>query len=86
MIRALATVDQVIDALGGTSAVARLVGKWPSAISNWRVRGVMPADTLLVISNALKAIRKNAPPSLWDVADGKAPKSRKQKQRSSAKV
>jgi hypothetical protein len=36
----LGSIDNVIDALGGTHAVARLTGVSPQAVSSWRKRGL----------------------------------------------
>lgn len=38
------TVDQIIDALGGTGKVADALGLSPSTISSWRARGSIPAE------------------------------------------
>lgn len=64
-IRKLSTVDEVIDALGGTAAVARLTGGRMQAVSNWRDRGGFPPRTHLLFSQELKAIGCEAPPALW---------------------
>jgi hypothetical protein len=44
MTTPLTTAGEVIDALGGTSAVAEIFDVWPSAVSNWRKLG-FPAWT-----------------------------------------
>lgn len=38
-----ATVGELIDALGGTGAVARLIGVVPGSVSNWRAADRIPA-------------------------------------------
>lgn len=38
----LATVDDLLDALGGTGAVADLLGIGASTVSNWRAAGEIP--------------------------------------------
>lgn len=53
MAREIATIDDVIDQLGGTSAVARLTGRPAQAVSNWRRRGKAPPEAYLIISRAL---------------------------------
>lgn len=63
----LQTSDEVIDALGGTTAAAKLVGKLPQSINNSRRSGRLPADTFLIFSEALKARSKRAPTSLWGI-------------------
>lgn len=37
------TASEVIDALGGTTATAKIFGVLPSAVSNWRAAGMFPA-------------------------------------------
>jgi hypothetical protein len=63
----LETVDQVIDALGGTCAVARRTARDPRAVSNWRMRGKLPADTYPILVHDLAAKGRKAPPALWGV-------------------
>ena len=43
----LKSVDDIIEALGGTSAVAKRAGVSPSAVSNWRALGSIPAEYFL---------------------------------------
>lgn len=38
------TVDDVIEAIGGTAAVAALLGIGKSTVSSWRARGSIPAE------------------------------------------
>lgn len=38
----LTTTEQVIEALGGTTAAAEWAGMGPSGISNWLARGIPP--------------------------------------------
>ena len=59
------TVGDIIDALGGTRAVATLTGFGSSAVSNWRSRGRIPAELYLVFSEALAALNKRADPALF---------------------
>lgn len=65
----LTTADDVIDALGGTSATGRLTGKSPKAVSNWRKRASLPSDTYLIMSRELAALGKAAPASLWGISE-----------------
>lgn len=37
-------VGQVIDAIGGTGAVAELLGVRPSTVSSWKARSSIPAE------------------------------------------
>jgi hypothetical protein len=63
--RVLGTAGAVIDALGGTFAVARLTAKTPQEISNARRRGRLPPSTILVLREVLVARNIYAPASLW---------------------
>jgi hypothetical protein len=58
------TPGDVIDRLGGTVAVAKLMGTDPRAVSNWRVRG-LPPETFHAMDGLLRAKGLHAPPSLW---------------------
>lgn len=62
----LVFTSPVIDALGGTSVVARLTGRGPSAVSNWRLRPRFPPNTYLAMSQALLVQGSFAPAWLWD--------------------
>jgi hypothetical protein len=50
----LRTVDDVIGALGGTTAVAKLCGTTLAAVSNWRLRRKIPSEKFLVFEAALR--------------------------------
>jgi hypothetical protein len=50
----LRSVDDIVDALGGTGAAAELVGLGRSAISNWRARGTIPAENFLTVASELE--------------------------------
>lgn len=58
------TADEVIDVLGGTRAVARLMGVDDRVVSNWRERG-LPPETFVALTSKLKEKNLDAPPSLW---------------------
>jgi hypothetical protein len=62
----LQTTNEVIDALGGTSKVARLLGRPMNDVSNWRSTGKFPPKTFLAI-RALLAPGYTAPPPLWQM-------------------
>lgn len=62
---ALTTTASVMEALGGTSAVAALTGREYRAAFNWRSFENFPADTYLVMTTELAKHGKSAPPSLW---------------------
>ena len=63
--RELSTTAEVIDALGGISAVARLTSRKYSAAFNWKNFVKFPADTYVVMQAALGAAGCAAPASLW---------------------
>ena len=52
----LKSVDDVIEALGGPTKAAGMIGVGASAVSNWRTRGEIPPEHFLVIGEALNAI------------------------------
>lgn len=66
MSKRINTVDEVIDTLGGTGAVARMLGVDDRLVSNWRRpdRG-LPAYTYVALIKALEAKGFSAPSTLW---------------------
>jgi hypothetical protein len=67
--RLLKTAEDVIAALGGATATARLTGRKPQHVWNWKNTGRLPADTFLIVSEELKSSGKSAPPALWGIAE-----------------
>jgi hypothetical protein len=67
----LLTTDDVIRALGGGSALGRLVGRTPQSVNHWRgaERGKFPAWTFLIIQAALRERGLKAPATLWGVEE-----------------
>ena len=63
----LKTVNDVIDALGGTSAVARLTARKPQHVSNWRSEKRIPAAKYLKMQAHLRGRRLSAPSTLWGI-------------------
>jgi hypothetical protein len=61
----LSTTDDVIDALGGIPAVMELTGSTYKAVFNWKGFSSFPSKTYLVMTDALVALGKTAPASLW---------------------
>lgn len=61
----LNSIDDVIEALGGATAVASLVGVGVSAVSNWSKRGRISQDNFMIIRDALAAKGKEAAPSVF---------------------
>lgn len=64
-MRYLTTVADVVDALGGNAAVARMTGRTPNAVTNWRARLNFPPDTFVALTAALAEAGCVAPASLW---------------------
>ena len=67
----LLTTDDVIDALGGNEAVAKIVGTTPNAVRNWRgrLRGKFPTDTYEAFRLSLKREGLKAPLALWGMKE-----------------
>jgi DNA-binding transcriptional regulator YdaS (Cro superfamily) len=61
----LNSVDEVIEVLGGTGAVASLVGMSSPAVSNWSKRGRISHRSSMIIRDALAALGKEAAPSVF---------------------
>ena len=61
----LETTTAVIDALGGTSATARILGCGMQRVSNWRHVANFPSDTYPVITRALAERGFQAASHLW---------------------
>lgn len=56
-----ATANTIIDALGGTSKVARLCAVTTGAVSQWRDNGI-PAARLMYLKVIRPAVFKDEPP------------------------
>lgn len=65
--RELKTVDQVIDALGGTTAAATFTGRKVQHVSNWRAYGKLPSNTFLTVSQELERLGFKAEPEIWGI-------------------
>lgn len=61
----LCSVDEVIEALGGTTAAASVAGVSAPAVSNWRERSAIPPEYFLRIRDALEAGGKAISPSVF---------------------
>ncbi len=79
-LRAIKTVDDVIDALGGTSATAKLMKLKPQHISNWRAEKRIAARTYRVMERHLQDRNLKASSVLWGITE--PPRRRKAKQKS----
>lgn len=59
------TVDDIVDALGGTVAVARELNISPSVVSMWRTRGAVPPQRHDTVGGLLKRRRIKFDPALF---------------------
>lgn len=63
----LKSTSDVIEALGGIHAVAKLVGaRTPTVVNNWRRRG-FPARFYPKMNHALASAGLTAPSKLWGI-------------------
>jgi hypothetical protein len=65
----LSSSKDVVDALGGIAAVAAMTGRGYSAIAMWRMSGVMPANTYVLLKKELRSRGLSAPDSLWGMTE-----------------
>ena len=65
--KSLPTAASVIDALGGTTAAAKIGETTPQQMTNARTRNRLPYPTFLVLTDALSALGKSADPRLWGI-------------------
>lgn len=65
----LSTTREVMDVLGGTTAVAKLTGRTYAAAFNWLDFKTFPSNTYVAMTDALAAKGKTAPASLWGMVD-----------------
>ncbi len=68
----LSSVGDVVATLGGTKAVADMVGRGSSAVSMWKHRQALPAFTFVILKSALAVRGFTAPDSLWNMAEANA--------------
>jgi hypothetical protein len=61
------TFEDVMTALGGNGPVGDLTGAKASTVSMWKKAGSFPSNTFLVMGEALSAMGKSAPASLWNM-------------------
>jgi hypothetical protein len=59
------TADEVIELLGDVEGLAELASTTTNAVYNWKSGGKFPADTYLLIQDALETLGKIAPDDLW---------------------
>lgn len=68
-VHELQTASAVIDALGGTAATARLTGRKAQHVTNWRAANRLPANTYIVLNEALTERGLNASPKVWGMVE-----------------
>ncbi len=61
----LASVDEIIERLGGTARAAELAGVTPAAVSNWRFRKQIPSNKYIHINQALTRLGSAASPDVF---------------------
>lgn len=61
----LHTTTDVIKALGGPAAAAKITGRKYSAAWNWTKNTTFPSNTFLSMRAALEKRGYTAPPALW---------------------
>lgn len=64
-LQTVTTFSEVMAVLGGNQGVGELTGAKPSTLSMWRKAEAFPSNTYVVITEALRAVGKTAPASLW---------------------
>ena len=69
IMTSIETTTEIIDALGGNVAVARLTSSTAKAVSNWRGFGKFPANTFLIIKAELMRLGASAPDHLWSMRE-----------------
>lgn len=78
MRQKLTTFDQVADALGGLTALARLTERKLTAVSNWRCQHRrFPTRVYLVIEAALNKRGMSAEPSLFGLEQPKRSRNKR---------
>ena len=63
------TATDIIDALGGNAAVARLTSSTAKAVSNWRAFDRFPSNTFLLLKSELMRLGISAPDHLWSMRE-----------------
>lgn len=71
-MKKIESAEEVVTALGGTHAVAKLTGRGVTAVCNWRARKIFPSNMYATMSDALRRGGHEAPRSLWRMTEAKA--------------
>ncbi len=61
----LKSVEDVVEAVGGTFAAAALTGVTPPAVSNWKERRFIPSEYFALFSDKLTRLGKEADRSVF---------------------
>jgi hypothetical protein len=69
-VERITTANEAIDKLGGTGAVAAMVGISAQAVSNWRAKGNIPPEYYLLLSAALVATGASVDPQVFGLRQG----------------
>jgi hypothetical protein len=64
-LRTLSTVNDIIDQLGGNYVFVNALKVSSQAVSNWRAKNHLPANTYLFIQAELAKRSLTAPAKLW---------------------
>lgn len=66
-LKKLSTAARIVDVLGGNGPVASLTGRKTQHVTNWKTAGTLPANTYLVLKDALARKGYTASPKLWGI-------------------
>lgn len=61
------SVDGIVEALGGNKIVCHAFHTSSQAVSNWRAKNRLPADTYVAVRQQLIRLRLQAPDILWNM-------------------
>lgn len=70
MVKVIETIDELIDAMGGTGEAARWAGTTDACVSNWRAREYLPSGYHLRALIWMNEHSYKAAPSLFGLNDG----------------
>lgn len=68
----LQSAADVIEALGGLTAVAELTASQYKAVANWKAFNAFPPKTYVAMIAALRRAGRSAPASLWGMVSAQA--------------
>lgn len=64
-MKIIKTSSEVIDALGGTTAVAKMTNNTLPVVSNWRRTSGLPTNTYILVTHRLKKLKCKATLDCW---------------------